>query len=385
MRVETMTGDRWRSGLRRAGALVLAGALVAGGALSAAAQSGGYGEPVQIGEDGGYEFAYSPYVSVSDDTAYQYATGADGQAYYTTYDGTDWAAWAGYADQPGDVTYDPVAVDYDGASHAFYTGKGGELYHVYADAYGDYTWEDVAGDYTFAAAPTATYAYDAIQLYGYADDGYIYHASWADGAGWSDWEPVNDADSPAKAGTAPYAVTWGDRDNVFWTGASGKVWWNRYAEDGTWSGPVAVNGDDYTFADATYAVGYSADESLYAYSATSDGVPAYNTFDGDGWSGWTTADTEWTAAAYQPSAYEYDGAVHVAYTGDDGHGYYASYADGTWSEWYDLGANYGWDTYQYEYDGGLYLTYTGEDGGAYYRAYAADGGPVDEPSADPSY
>ncbi len=346
------------------------------------AQSSPYADGEEVaGGDYGDGLTYATYAAVSDDMVYQYATGTDGKAYYTTYDGSEWADWQGWAYQPGDVSYDPAPVDYDGDPHAFYTGTGGELYHITWDDAGESSWEDVAGDYAFAAAPAASYAHDAIQLYGYADDGYIYHKAYTEEDGWTEWVAVNDEASTGKAGTEPYAVAWGDYDNVFWTTEDGATYWNRYADDGTWSGPVVIEGD-YTFDYAPYAVGYEPEESLYAYATTSDGAPAYNAFDGEGWSGWTAWEPEWQGKG-QPTAYAWDDMQHVVYTSTDGEAYYVSYADGAYAdEWVDLGPNYGWDAQQYAYDDAMYLTYTGEDGKAYYRAYD---GPVVEPSPSSRY
>ena len=117
-----------------------------------------------------------------------------------------------------------------------------------------------------------------------------------------------------------------------------------------------------------------------------DGVPYYNTFDGDGWSGWSTYDTAPPAPVkYQPSVSVYDGKQHAVYTGDDGHAYYTAY-DGSWSEWQDLGDNYAYDPYAYEYDDSLYVTYTGTDGYVYVKPYAAkDNGGYAAPTPTPGY
>ncbi len=104
---------------------------------------------------------------------------------------------------------------------------------------------------------------------------------------------------------------------------------------------------------------------------TDDGYPAWNSFDGESWGEWGTYED--IKVKYQPAAYVYKDKVHVAYTGDDNHGYYSEY-DGSWGEWSDLGENYDYDPYIYEYDGSAYLTYTGENGYAYTKEYTEEDG-----------
>src|SRR5215213_2292688 len=101
-----------------------------------------------------------------------------------------------------------------------------------------------------------------------------------DGKEWTDWGSVN---GNSKAGAyQPYALDWGDHENVFWTGTDGKVYWNRYDGD-KWGTPTALTGSG-TYADAPYAVGYHDDLNVYATGK--DGGPYANTFDGDKWDGW---------------------------------------------------------------------------------------------------
>lgn len=97
---------------------------------------------------------------------------------------------------------------------------------------------------------------DNLDLYATGTDGNVYHRAYSAADGWGTWTAVN-GEYPAKAGIEPYAVTWGDHENVFWTG------------------------DDY----APAAVGYSPESSLYVYAVSADGAPGYNVYDGTAWSG----------------------------------------------------------------------------------------------------
>jgi len=363
----------------------MAGALVALGlfasTLVTGLAAGSYDDSAKIGDDAN-TFAYSSYAVAVDDTLYQYATGADGEAYYATYDGTAWADWQSWDNQPAKVTYDPAPVAYDGKNWAFYTTEDGKIYQVLPDAYGGATWDDVSGDYMYDSAPYATADAERLNLYATGKDGNVYHRAYTAADGWGTWEAVND-DYVAKAGTEPYAVSWDGQENVFWTGEDGTVYWNRYGD--AWTEAVALGGDG-TYEYAPYAVGYAPEKALYAYSTSTDGTPAYNVFDGTAWAGWQQYDVSW-AAKGQPSAYTTDdGVQHVAYTAADGHAYYTAYEDGKWSaEWQDLGENYASDTYQFEYQDELYLTYTGEDGSVYYREYAAADGSSEEVTPTPKY
>jgi hypothetical protein len=84
----------------------------------------------------------------------------------------------------------------------------------------------------------------------------------------------------------------------------------------------------------------------------------------------------------QPSAYVYDDAVQLVYSGTDGHAYYIEYGAEGWSDWADLGDNYAYDPYQYAWDDTLHLTYTGGNGEIYYKVYAGGEG---EKEADSGY
>jgi len=334
------------------------GALAGGGDFS----GGGKLDPQDNGYGGSdVTFEYSSYTAEYDDAVYQYASGDDGTAYYTTYDGDEWSGWTGWDSQPAKFAYDPAPVSYEDNSYVYYTGDDGAIYQYDWNA-GE--WSEVAGDYTFKSAPAAA-ANGAVSVTAYADDGNVYYNSY-DGDAWSGWAAVSDTASYGKAECDPYTVAWGGYENVFWTGDDGNVYWNRY-DGSAWNGPKALPGD-YTFDYGVYAVGYEEEESLYAYGVTSDGAPAYNVFDGEAWSGWTNYDVEWTAKG-QPTAYVYDDVQHVVYTGTDGHGYHTTYDGKGWAAWDDLGSNYAYDSSLYEYDDDLYLTYTGEDGSVYYKSW----------------
>jgi hypothetical protein len=350
-------------------------AIALGSRLPLAAAQSTFADGTQVG-DGSQTFTGGTYALSEDGYIYQYATGADGYAYYTQYDGAYWSGWT----QAGDtaVGWDAAPAYYDGSSHAYYTGTDEYIYQVSWDSYGEAQWENVSGDYTFQAAPYATYDADAVYLYGTASDGYVYQKAY-DGSAWSDWYAVNEA--PAKTDAKPYSVAWDDHENTFWLGDDGYAYWNRYSHaDGEWTGAKQIP-SDYTFTCVPYAVGYAPESSLYAYAANADGAPVYNVFDGSGWSGWAPVDAGWTAG-YQPSVYVYEDAQHVVYVDDSYHAWYTSYGADGWSAdgWSDLGDNYGYDTSQYTYDDTLYLTYTGENGNIYYKSYAADGGGTVEPT-----
>jgi hypothetical protein len=358
----------WLPALRRSSiAAVTAGIILASSTFGVMADGGGFSGGGKLAPaDSGYgstdvSFKYSSYATEYDDSVYQYASGDDGTAYYTTYDGQEWSGWTSWDAQPTKFSYDPAPATYEDDSYVYYTGDDGAIYQYDWNAE---AWTPLASDYTFKSAP-AVAVNEVVSVSAYADDGNVYYNSY-DGSAWSGWVPVSDTASYGKAGADPYAVAWGGYENIFWTGDDGNVYWNRY-DGSTWNGPKALPGDD-TFDYGVYAVGYEADQSLYAYGVTSKGAPAYNVFDGDGWSGWTAYDVDWTAK-YQPNAYVYDDVQHVVYTGADGHGYHITYDGKAWGSWDDLGANYDYDSSQYEYDGDLYLTYTGEDGSVYYKTW----------------
>jgi hypothetical protein len=352
--------------LKRAAAAGLTAALLGATVSGALAFDGSYGDAKKVGNE---KFASSTYNVTVDDTLYQYATGEDGTAYYTTFDGSEWSDWETWYSQPAKYKADPAPVYYNDASYVTYYGEDGKYY--FAGDGGE--WTDISGDYTFKTAPYANVYNDKLYIYGVADDGYVY---WVDynGSEWGAWGEIGGETTGAYE---VYAVDWNDYNNVFWTSDDGHVYWNRW--DGSeWTGAKALP-NSIAFDGAPYAAGYAPEKKLYAYSVTAEGQPAWTSFaEGEGWADWTAYDGIEGKVKNQPNVYVYDDVQHIVYTGDDGHAYYTEYA-GEWTgEWADLGENYAWDPYQYEYDGDLYLTYTGENGNVYTKAYAAGGEEEDD-------
>ncbi len=331
-----------------------------------------------------YTFAAGPFALVYQDTLYEYATGEDGQGYYTTYvEGEGYTDWGGWADQPADFQWQPTAVDFNGNQYVFYNGTDGGIYHNAYDGSAWSGWENLAGEFTFPYAPFANAFEDGVYLYAVTDTGDLHYKVWSGGE-WSAWEAINEEDEAGPY--QPYALDWDGYENVFWTGADGTVYWNRY--DGEeWSGARALpDADDaIAFGYSPFAVGYEPEEALYAYAISEDGAVYFNVFEGDAWSGWETVGEAPAEVKNQPSVSVYDGVQHMVYTGEDGHAYYVSY-DGDWGDWQDLGDNYAYDPFQYEYEGNLYLTYVGTDGEAYVKPYGGGGdegpAPAEEPDDD---
>ena len=315
----------------------------------------------KAGKDDGYteyEFSAPSYVAPVGDTLYQYATGKDGNAYYTTYDGQDWSAWTGWESQPVKYQYDPAPVAYNDNAYVSYLGEDGKYYFA-----ADGEWTDISGDYEFTAAPYLNVYGDKLYAYGTASDGYVYWKDY-DGTAWGEWGKISGEYTSAYE---IYAIDWDGYNNVFWSADDGTVYWNRW-DGAAWTGAKALTGD-VPIADSVYATGY--DGNLYAFGSTPEWKGAYNVFTpGDGWSGWAEFDGA-PEVYYQPAAYTYDDYVHVVYTGKDGHGYYKTYNGTEWSDYQDLGGNYAYEPALYEYADGYYVTYTGEDGYVYYKNYVA--------------
>ena len=375
--MKTSLADGYLSVRRGAVALALGAAVTMSGVLGALADDayGEYGKAEKIasgGEYAEYEYAYNAVPVYHEEEVLLYATSKEGEAHYYTYDG-GWGEPYVFEDQPVSYQWEPAAVAHGGKQYLFYIGEDDKYYHNNYDG-ADWTgWEDLSGEYTFAAPPYANkYGDDLVFAYGVADDGYVYYKTWAEG-GWSEWAPVNES---ANAGEyQPYAIEWGGYNNVFWTGDDGYVYWNRYdpaTESWTGEKQLPYEADEYEYTSAPYALGYSVDDTLYAYAFTADGQPHWNTFDGEGWSGWKGYESEYSwEAAYQPYAYEYDGVQYIYTTAKDGHAYYTTYDGEAYSDWTDLGENYGYEVSAYEYDGTQNITYTGENGYLYYKEYAA--------------
>lgn len=339
----------------------------------------------KVGGDTPYKYTAGPYTNSYQDKTYLYGTADNGSGYYATYGADGWSTWQGWGSQPAKYQYQPAALTYNGKQYVFYDGQDNHIYHNSYDGQAWQGWDDQSAQYTFPYSPYANVYGNKAYLYGVASDNTLYYKAW-DGTAWSDWAAVSGPDAPA-ASYRPYAVDWGGQENVFYTGQDGKVYWNRY-DGNAWSGVKALPGD-YQFGYAPYAVGYAPEQKLYAYAVAKDGTPYYSSFtDGQGWSGWTGYSAAPPAKVqYQPSAYVYQGAQHVVYTGTDGHAYYNAYQNGSWGGWQDLGGNYAYSPYQFEAGSGYYLTYTGQDGYVYAKPYAGGGAvaPLPTKPAQPAY
>jgi hypothetical protein len=339
----------------------LVGATVTG-AFAAGTFDGGekVGKALDYGD---YSLAASTYAINVDDTLYQYATGKDGNAYYTYKNGQEWSKWEGWDNQPVKFSGDPAPIAYRNQNYAFYHGEDDHIYHLIWKADGTSYFEDVSGDYTYQSAPYANVYDGELFLYATGTDGDIWERWYSPEEGWHDWATISSGNASSYK---PYAVDWGGKENAFWTADDGKVYWSRY-DGSSWNEAKALPGD-YEFAYTPYAAGY--DDKLFAHAVTQDGKAAYNVFDGESWSGWETEGAGYKVKA-QPSAYVYEDLLHVVYAGEDGHAYYTAYDGASWTDWADLGGNYDYSPYQYAYQDNLYLTYTGEDGYAWSKTYAA--------------
>lgn len=348
--------------IRRLAGTVGIASLLLGSSIGATLADGAtFDGGAQIGKDDGYgtyELAAPTYAVSTKDTLYQYGTGKDGNAYYVTYDGSEWSDWQGWEAQPTKYVQDPAPVVYQDTAYVSYLGDDGHYY--FADGA---EWTDISGEYEFEHAPTMNVYGETLYVYGTATDGYVYWKDY-DGSAWGEWAAISDETTSAYE---VYAVDWDGYNNVFWTDAEGVAQWNRF-DGAEWTGTKALPGD-YQIADAVYAVGY--DDALYAMGSTKDGKGAYNVFkQEDGWSGWAAVDGATAPEVqYQPALHVYDDAVHAVYTGGDGHGYYVSYGKDGWSDYQDLGDNYAYEPGLYEYGDAYRVTYTGEDGYAYYKEY----------------
>lgn len=339
--------------------LAIAGltAIMLGGTLGGVLADGTFGDPKKLDGDGYSEYSLksSTYAVTAGDTLYQYGTGEDGNAYYTTYDGEAWSNWESWGEQPAKYVSDPAPVVYNDKAYSVYKGEDDKYY------FGGDDWTDISGTHTFKWAPWAN-TYDE-KLYAYgtdANDSYVYWVDY-DGAEWGKWGNISEEYT---SNYSVYAIDWDGYNNVFWTDADGTTYWNRY--DGTaWSGAKALPGD-YKVKSAVWAHEYDGD--LYAVGTGDKGESLYNVFDGDGWSGWAALDGDY-AAKDQPAAYVCEDALQIVYTADDGNAYHYSY-DGEWSEAQDLGKGYAYDPYLYNYNDGCFLTYTSDNGYAYVKQFA---------------
>lgn len=327
----------------------------------------------------GYQYAAGPYAVKYKNTLYVYGTGADGTGYYSTYDGTTYAPAQAYPSQPAKYQGRPCAYVYGDKQYVYYYGQDNKYYAYVYDGQSYAAPQDVSGGYAYAAPPYGVTYQNKLYLYGVASDGNLYAQAY-DGSDYGAPEKVNGAE---QAGAwAPYAVEYGGYANIFYVAKDGKVYWNRY-DGSAYVGAKALPGDG-TYGYAPYAIADPTDEArLYAYAATTDGTPSYNIFTpGQGWGGFTAYPTPPAAkvAQYQPSAYVYQGAQHIVYPGVDYHAYYATYQNGSYSAYVDLGANYAYEPVQYEYAGGYYLTYTGQDGYVYYKTYSGGGNKAAAPN-----
>ena len=353
---------------RRAFVAGLTAATVAG-AQGIRAQGAPFGGGGQV--ESAYKYGSGPYAVTYNNKVYYYGTGTDGTGYYNTYDGSTYTPAQAYPSQSAKYQGRPCASVYNGKQYVYYYGQDSKYYAYAYDGQAYAAPQDVSGGYAYSAPPYGVTYQNNLYLYGVASDGNLYAQSY-NGTSYS--APVKVNGTEQVGAYAPYAVEYGGYANVFYVSKDNKVYWNRY--NGTaYTGAKALPGPG-TYGYAPYAIGNPSDQKLYAYAATTDGTPYYNVFtEGQGWGGFTAYPTPPAAkvAQYQPSAYVYQGAQHVVYTGSDYHAYYTTYQNGSYSAYTDLGGNYAYEPVQYEYNGNYYLAYTGQDGYVYYKTYSGGG------------
>jgi len=182
---------RARRGLSVLGVAAALLGTVAGGALA-----DGYGDAKQIGGDE-YEYGYSTYATEYKGDVYQYETGKDGNAYYSTYDGKEWADWKGWDDQPVKYKYDPAPASYKDGTYVCYTGEDGYIYYNWYDGSDWSGWAKIGDEeYKFDSAPYGYAKSDYFYLYATGEDGYVYYNQY-DGTDWTGWANIS-GESKAK-------------------------------------------------------------------------------------------------------------------------------------------------------------------------------------------
>src|SRR5215211_1624639 len=166
--------------LKRGIALSFVVIALAGATVSGAFAHGTFDGGEKVGkvlDYGDYSLASSTYAINVKDTIYQYATGEDGNAYYTSKNGQEWSKWEGWDNQPVNFSGDPAPIAYLDQNYAFYHGEDDHIYHLIWNADGTSYFADVSGDYTFKSAPYANVWQDQLFLYATGTDGYDWN-SW---------------------------------------------------------------------------------------------------------------------------------------------------------------------------------------------------------------
>ena len=220
-------------------------------------------------------------------------------------------------------------------------------------------------DQEYVAGPqTVTYE-DTLYLYGTADDGNGYYATY-DGKKWSDYTGWKD--QPAKFAYEPAAAV-NAVSRVFFAGDDGHLYGNAY-DSGEWTGWEDLAGD-YTFEVAPYANIY--DDHVYLHGVATDGYLYTKYYDGAEWTVWAPVSDDYTPGAYQPYAVDWDGYQNVFWTATDGQVYWNRYDGSEWSGAKALtgDGDFGTAPYAIGYspEKTLYAYANGKDGAPYWNTF----------------
>ena len=123
------------------------------------------------------EYGSAPYAVGYEEQLYAYAVGTGGTPLYNVFDGEGWAGWERYeAEPPAKYEYQPSAYVYDGKQHVVYTGADGHAYYASYD--GQWSeWYDLGENYAY---DPYQYEYGGNLYLTYTGtDGYVYVKPYA--------------------------------------------------------------------------------------------------------------------------------------------------------------------------------------------------------------
>jgi hypothetical protein len=254
---------------------------------------------------------------------------------HNTFNNNKWSGWSALG---GSFNYSPVAVSRSPGNVSVYVV--GSDYAVWKTtcAVGYESWIGLGGNTHHGTAccsmlPTR----EDVFITDYSS-GQVYQKYWNNGT-WSGWVSLGSPNSTA-ANSGPGACTYASgQEAVFVQGNDGYTWW-RYWNGCSWSAWASLGGAQVGSTNHPSACGYNG--KIYLFSTTVDNATAYTIYNGSSWSAWTTVPGVIMTSSPEVQITPDGSTVHYFARGNDEAIWHRSYttATGVWSAWETIGGTF---------------------------------------------
>jgi hypothetical protein len=246
--------------------------------------------------------------------------------------------WSGWSVLGGSFNYSPGAVSRSPGNVSVYVVGSDYAVRQTTCAVGYESWISLGGNTHHGTAccsmlPTR----EDVFITDYSS-GQVYQKYWNNGT-WSGWVSLGSPNSTA-ANSGPGACTYASgQEAVFVQGNDGYTWW-RYWNGCSWSAWASLGGAQVGSTNHPSACGYNG--KIYLFSTTVDNATAYTIYNGSSWSAWTTVPGVIMTSSPEVQITPDGSTVHYFARGNDEAIWHRSYttATGVWSAWETIGGTF---------------------------------------------